>query len=710
MEATTGRIFRPYFVMSTLCAVICLYHLWQDPYWKSRSFLDRIKLSRIGTAILGNMTFASLLLFYKGVLYLFFGPITLAETQKMWQRLVNYMVFNLLAVSAILDPRMDVVLKWGSWLFLMASMRLMCDLARNRFKVLITYTPNAAWWIHGKIVMLLCLLMMADVAVFSWAMHIRDEFTKDQLFLVVSECFSLSVVAMGALIKYLIYYIDMIHFSGQWDHRGSYSYYTDLFSKSIILMVSLIYYATILHLHGVSLNIFFDILIIIRLVVIVVSLRTKFIAYQNYRQLSNQIATMYKPLGPQEIEQYNDSCAICRDPMTSALRLPCGHIFHTPCLRSWLEHNHNCPTCRFALIPQNPAPRPSNPARPRPSNTNPVPIPSPNPIMAQVRTHSGLEARSDANRESPTLSRSSHHVAPNTTENAIEGVQMSSSAPRAPQAIFDTSNATQSRNGPTARTGSSTSQRPSTPQPRRTVTSSSEALSRHEELNPAPHSVWSFSSPSWLAWLPSLSVEVVRGQDPGIGHMDQKDLGVHREHLEQVRLLFPDIPESIALADLIATRSVQETINNIIENRLSWSPNGTSSPTVQSAVPSAHTNLVSSSNRDEPANLTSSPLPLPIQGPQPRHSNFASSSSLAASSAPAQRSPLRTSPPVAATTSTPNTASPARSRLVQSSPTQASSSSAPTSKSTTPSPAAYQERKRAMIEACREAYLRKLNQ
>ena len=51
MDTRTGRIFRPYFAMSALCTIICLYHLWQDPYWKSRSFLDRIKLSRIGTAV-----------------------------------------------------------------------------------------------------------------------------------------------------------------------------------------------------------------------------------------------------------------------------------------------------------------------------------------------------------------------------------------------------------------------------------------------------------------------------------------------------------------------------------------------------------------------------------------------------------------------------------------------------------------------------------
>ena len=36
--------------------------------------------------------------------------------------------------------------------------------------------------------------------------------------------------------------------------------------------------------------------------------------------------------------------------MTSAKVLPCGHIFHYTCLRSWLEQSHSCPVCRASLV------------------------------------------------------------------------------------------------------------------------------------------------------------------------------------------------------------------------------------------------------------------------------------------------------------------------------------------------------------------------
>ena len=45
------------------------------------------------------------------------------------------------------------------------------------------------------------------------------------------------------------------------------------------------------------------------------------------------------------------TCIICREEMTTAKRLSCGHLFHVHCLRSWLERQHTCPTCRALVAP-----------------------------------------------------------------------------------------------------------------------------------------------------------------------------------------------------------------------------------------------------------------------------------------------------------------------------------------------------------------------
>ena len=43
------------------------------------------------------------------------------------------------------------------------------------------------------------------------------------------------------------------------------------------------------------------------------------------------------------------SCLICMERVrerASVLRMPCGHLFHEPCIAKWLDSNRTCPTCR----------------------------------------------------------------------------------------------------------------------------------------------------------------------------------------------------------------------------------------------------------------------------------------------------------------------------------------------------------------------------
>ncbi|WVZ04520.1 hypothetical protein V8G54_025326 [Vigna mungo] len=50
-------------------------------------------------------------------------------------------------------------------------------------------------------------------------------------------------------------------------------------------------------------------------------------------------------------EKTEDSCSICLEELaigSRAIRLPhpCSHIFHSHCIKKWLNINHTCPLCR----------------------------------------------------------------------------------------------------------------------------------------------------------------------------------------------------------------------------------------------------------------------------------------------------------------------------------------------------------------------------
>ena len=98
-----------------------------------------------------------------------------------------------------------------------------------------------------------------------------------------------------------------------------------------------------------------------------------------YRQATRDMNARYPDATPDEISR-EDVCIICREnmnawrpptedttghpqaavnnlhfplPMDERLRpkkLPCGHILHFACLRSWLERQQNCPTCRAPVL------------------------------------------------------------------------------------------------------------------------------------------------------------------------------------------------------------------------------------------------------------------------------------------------------------------------------------------------------------------------
>lgn len=69
------------------------------------------------------------------------------------------------------------------------------------------------------------------------------------------------------------------------------------------------------------------------------------------RRAIRNMNTLYPDATPEELAASDNICIICREDMVNtSKKLPCGHIFHTACLRSWFQRQQTCPTCRLNIL------------------------------------------------------------------------------------------------------------------------------------------------------------------------------------------------------------------------------------------------------------------------------------------------------------------------------------------------------------------------
>ena len=124
--------------------------------------------------------------------------------------------------------------------------------------------------------------------------------------------------------------------------------------------------------YGMPIHIIRDVALTIR------SFYKRITDFVRYRQATRDMNARYPDANAEEVAR-EDVCIICREDMrpwqaqTTAdadrqgaqhnnngtvtvderlrpKKLPCGHILHFSCLRSWLERQQNCPTCRRPVL------------------------------------------------------------------------------------------------------------------------------------------------------------------------------------------------------------------------------------------------------------------------------------------------------------------------------------------------------------------------
>ncbi|XP_077983036.1 uncharacterized protein LOC144437877 [Glandiceps talaboti] len=422
-----------------------------------------------------NMGYCLLILLGKLIQVIVFGQLRVSEQQHLKDKFWNFLFHKFIFVFGVMNVQnMHEVVLWSTWFSILGFLHLLAQMCKDRFEYL-SFSPTTPKWTHIKVLALLLIILAMCGSLLALSIFVGVHLGLHLFAFMAAECVLLTIRTLYVVIRYAIHLSDLNR-DGLWENRSAYIYYTELTMELSALSVDFCH-----HLHMLLwANIFLSmasLVICMQLRFLYNEIQRRIKRHRNYRRVVSNMEARFAPATAEELEANDDDCAICWDRMMTARKLPCGHYFHNSCLRSWLEHDTSCPTCRKSL---NVAPGGSPPD----SEDEVERPPQPPPQAARV----GLRFR--AQREPPgrRINRRNHF--------------------------------------------------------------------------------FHFDGSRIASWMPSFSVEVTHTTQvlggPGLAAVNSQ----LENMAHQVHVMFPHVPVNTIQADLRITRSVELTVDNILEGRI----------------------------------------------------------------------------------------------------------------------------------------------
>lgn len=168
-----------------------------------------------------------------------------------------------------------------------------------------------------------------------------------------------------------------------WEEKGRWVFYLDLATDLVKALVYMGFFTVLMTFYGIPIHIMRDLFMSVR------SLIKRINDFIQYRNATRDMNTRYPDATGDDLSREN-ICIVCREEMRPwtppgaegapsgrrvderqrPKKLPCGHILHFSCLRSWLERQQVCPTCRRPVLGESTPPptQPNDQANPAPQN------------------------------------------------------------------------------------------------------------------------------------------------------------------------------------------------------------------------------------------------------------------------------------------------------------------------------------------------------
>ncbi|XP_046572344.1 E3 ubiquitin-protein ligase synoviolin-like [Haliotis rubra] len=322
-------------------------------YQKKQFYPSVVYITKSNPRVLYIQAFVFVILMGKLMRKIFFGQLRAAEMEHLIERSWYAVTETCLAFTVFRD---DFSPRFVAMFTLLLFLKCFHWLAEDRVDYM-ERSPVISILFHCRVLSLLSFLGVLDVYFINHAYYSTLlKGASVQLVFGFEYAILLTVVLM-TFMKYVLHTVDL-QSENPWENKAVYLLYTELIMGFIRVMLYIVFMAIMIKVHTFPLFAIRPMYLSLR------SFKKAFHDVIMSRRAIRNMNTLYPDATPEELEAGDNVCIICREEMvTSSKKLPCNHIFHTNCLRSWFQRQQTCPTCRMDVL-RMPRPQPTPAARP----------------------------------------------------------------------------------------------------------------------------------------------------------------------------------------------------------------------------------------------------------------------------------------------------------------------------------------------------------
>ncbi|XP_065080894.1 E3 ubiquitin-protein ligase HRD1 [Ochlerotatus camptorhynchus] len=314
-----------------------------NAYYQKKQFYPSvvyITKSNPSMAVIYIQSLVLVLMLGKLMKKVFLGTLRAAEFEHLMERFWYALTETCLAFTVFRD---DFNPKFVALFTVLLFLKSFHWLAEDRVDYM-ERSPVIGWIFHLRVAGLLACLGVLDYQLISYAYQstIAKGATVQLVF--GFEYAILMTMVLNTAIKYMFHAAEL-RSDTPWENKAVFLLYTELIIGFIRVVLYVIFVVLMVKIYTLPLFAF----------------RPMYYTMRNFKKALNDVIlsrrairnmnTLYPDATQEELQLSDNICIICREDMVSnSKKLPCGHIFHTTCLRSWFQRQQTCPTCRLNIL------------------------------------------------------------------------------------------------------------------------------------------------------------------------------------------------------------------------------------------------------------------------------------------------------------------------------------------------------------------------